>query len=487
MKKLLFLVVLKSCFNSYSQALVYQTDLNKDKSAIKYTYLPVLNKIVIKEANSSNRIGAIFNKAIEFDTKSNGRIIYENSKFLYLFSSLDNQFFGNSMRESIISSHDMNFYNKEAVSFKMKDNDFLTFGRDYFKTFFSYKPIIPFDKNYFYAVTNDNGSNILNIAKDNIKLNKLDVSTQNTNLISIKKPDIARLKTKDLINPGQIPFQTRFYANNTFEIITKSVSKDLSSSTLYRDIYDLEGKFIKELIYNYSFSKGYLVPSNTSNSYENMTNSDLNPGSTKLNMLDFNDYFIDTKNNDFYIYGILDSKQPSGTSIKEPLGFYIIKYSDKGVKVWEKVYDISATKGFNDKSQQYLRIFINLNQFCEKESLSITISGMNNYSNYYNLFYKINKELGEVEKTANFDNKVETNKGNLSTGAKYSIFENLVYDKNKYFDSTTFLTTSFCDKVKNYIDKIITKKEVFFNSIVSQDGIWLFESDNETYYKVLFF
>ena len=41
--------------------------------------------------------------------------------------------------------------------------------------------------------------------------------------------------------------------------------------------------------------------------------------------------------------------------------------------------------------------------------------------------------------------------------------------------------------MKKYIDKINTKKEVFFNSIVSQDGIWLFETDNDAYYKVTLF
>jgi hypothetical protein len=488
MKKVILNILFLSGLCMSAQTTVYETALSKDKPVVKYTYLPFSNKVVIKESTTLTKTVATFNKAIEFDNKLNSKIINENTKFLYLFSSLDNQYFGYSMREGLFSPHSMSFFNgKEAVNFIMKEKDFLNYGRDYFYTIFSYKPIIPFDKNYFYSVTNDKGSNALNIGKENVMLSKFEISKQKTNLIPIKKPDIERLKTKDLEVPSQIPFQSRFYSNNTFEIVTKSVKKDLTSATLYRDIYDLEGKFIRELSYNYGFSKGFIAPSNTNFSFENMFNSDLIPGTMKRNILDFNDYYIDTKTNDFYVYGILDSKESSGISLKAPLGFYIIKYSDKGDKVWEKVYDLSQTKGFKEKSQQYLRIFINLNQFCQKDALSITIKGMNSYSNYYNLFYLINKESGEVEKTANIDNNVETNKGSMSTGAKYSIFENLVYNKNKYFDSTTFLTLSLNDKVKKYIDKINIKKEVFFNSIVSQDGIWLFETDNETYYKVTLF
>lgn len=488
MKKLILSFLLFTYLGISAQTTVYETTLSKDKPVVKYTYLPVSNKVVIKEATTISKTGATFSKAIEFDNKSNSKIIFENTKFLYLFSSLDNQYFGNSMREGLLSPHDMSFFNgKEGAGFVMKEKEFLNYSRDYFYTIFSYKPIIPFDKNYFYAVTNDKGSNVFNIGKENINLSKFEISTQKTNLISIKKPDIERLKAKDLEVPSQIPFQSRFYSNNTFEIVTKSVKEDLTSATIYRDIYDLQGKFIRELTYNYGFSDGFIAPSSTIFSFENKFNSDLPIGSMTRNILDFNNYYIDSNTNDFYVYGILDSKKSSGTTLKAPLGFYIIKYSDKGDKVWEKVYDLSKTKGFNEKSQQYLRMFINLNQFCQKDALSITIGGMNNYSNYYNLFYLINKESGAVEKSANIDNDVETNKGNMSTGTKYSIFENLVYNKNKYCDSNTFLTLSLNDKVKKYIDKVIAKKEVFFNSIVAKDGIWLFETDNETYYKVTFF
>ena len=484
MKKIIVSILFFSGLCINAQTTVYQTALSKEKPVVKYTYLPFSNKIVIKESTTLNKAFATFNKAIEFDSKSNSKIIYENTKFLYLFSSLDNQYFGYSMREGLFSPHSMSFINsKEAVNFTMKEKDFSNYGRDYFYTIFSYKPIIPFDKNYFYAVTNDKGSNVLNIGKDNVMLSKFEISKQKTNLIPIKKPDIERLKTKDLDVPSQIPFQSRFYSNNTFEIVTKSITKDRTSSTLYRDIYDLEGKFLRELIYNYSFSNASIAITNTKYNSENMFNSGLNSGTMKTNILDYNDYYIDTKTNDFYIYGTLHSKKTSSMA----MGFYIIKYSDKGDKIWEKIYDVFDTKEFKEKNQHRLGFFIDLNQFWQKDVLSFSVIGTKNSTYNYNFFYLINKETGEVEKSANIDNSADSNKGFMSTGTKYSIFENNVYTKNKYFDSNTFLTLSLNDKIKKYIDKINTKKEVFFNSIVSPDGIWLFETDNETYYKVNFF
>jgi hypothetical protein len=219
-----------------------------------------------------------------------------------------------------------------------------------------------------------------------------------------------------------------------------------------------------------------------------MTNSDISIEMKRATVLDYNDYFIDSNTKDFYIYGILDSnRSTSGAILKEPLGFYIIKYSDKGDKLWEKIYDISSTNGFKEHGQQNLKVWINVDQFCQKDTLSISICGKNNYSNYYNLFYLVNKESGNLIKSTSINNEVETNKGSMASGLSFSLFENYKYAKNKYFDTTTFLSSSFNDVIKKYIDKINSTKDVFFNSIVSSEGIWLIESDNETYYKVTFF
>lgn len=487
MKKLFTLLLSHFFLFSYSQTIIYQTEINKQKQVIKYNYLPISNKLIINEAFDKTSTYAIFNKSIELDSKSNSKIIYDNTKFLYLFSSLNNQDFGSAFSEGIISSIKMSFFKeKEEVQFQITNKNFNLFSTDYFRTPISFKPTMSFDKKYFYAIDIE-GSGRINFEKDELKLNKFDISSKKFTLVSIKKPDIGRLKSKDLIVPGKIPFQNRFYSNNTFEIVTKSVKKDFSASSLYRDIYDLDGNFIKEIAYTYNSLKGYLVPSSTMAKTENLAYAETQNQIFRPTVLDINNYFIDNKTNDFYIYGLLDTKQSDGSTIKAPLGFYVIKFSPNGEKVWEKIYDLSTKEGFKEKGQQNLRVFINLDHSNSKDALSISIIGMNSYSNYYNIFHVISKENGDVIKTNSIDNKVETSKGTFSAGGKYSIFETNKYDKNTYLDSNTFLTLFLNDKIKKYIDKINSKEDVFFNSIVSIDGIWLLETDNKTYYKVLFF
>ena len=41
--------------------------------------------------------------------------------------------------------------------------------------------------------------------------------------------------------------------------------------------------------------------------------------------------------------------------------------------------------------------------------------------------------------------------------------------------------------VQNYIRSVKSKKDVQFEAIIAESGIWLIESDNKEYYKVLLF
>ena len=65
---------------------------------------------------------------------------------------------------------------------------------------------------------------------------------------------------------------------------------------------------------------------------------------------------------------------------------------------------------------------------------------------------------------------------------KYTIWENgKVRVKNQY-------RYTKIKKFKSYIDSIaFSEKKIYLNTLSSKEGIWLIESDNETYYKVTYF
>ena len=492
MKKLLLIVLIFFSFYSNSQTTIYSTTLNKDKLVVKYKYLQKTNKLILKESNEKKMNYAIFNKATIYDSNSKSNELINNEKFIYVFNSLNEENFGTLMQDGVFSPLSLNFsINNKKTSFQMKSKDFERYSFDFEGTALEMKPTIYFDENYIYTIINENGrTHGIEIAKDALQLDKFNIAKQTSSLISLKKIDTDRLKSKDLALPKQIAFQSKYYNNNTLEIVTKSINKDYKTSTLYRDIYDLDGKFIKEISYNYNSIKGFLVPTYNNSTFENMINSySQSPGSHRAAIeLDVNDYYIDPKTNEFYIYGITAAKDSNGLSYKSALGFYINKYSEKGEKIWEKFYDVSDEKGFNQKSDQRpLETKINLKQFTDENQLVLSIVGFKTYTKQYYDFFVINKNSGKMEDSKSANSDSQTSKGTFSYGGKFSLFEIIELDKNKFCDENTILTTTFNLDLKKYINKIAAKDDVFFNSILSAEGIWLMETDNKTYYKVSFF
>ena len=59
--------------------------------------------------------------------------------------------------------------------------------------------------------------------------------------------------------------------------------------------------------------------------------------------------------------------------------------------------------------------------------------------------------------------------------------------KNKIFDDYGLVLYNINSKIKSYVDSINSKNKIYFHTQISDLGIWLIESDNETYYKVTYF
>lgn len=488
--KILYFLITIFLFSliSYSQTTIYETELNETKPVVKYNYLPKTNKIIIKEAFDKTTTYAIYNNALLFDINSKSEKIINDTPFVYLFNSIDESYFSSLMQKNAFSKLDFNFYNKDKVnSFQIDKKDYSLYSYDFEKDNLDMKPKINFDFNFMYTITDEKGKNLnLRIEKNTLQLVKYDISKQTNKSFKIKQIDFSKLDSKDLQVPKTIAFQSRFY-DDTFEIVTKSIKKGYVSSTLYRNIYDLNGKFIKEISYSYNALKGVLAPISTTSRVENLyTSSNQIDLQTPID-LDINDYFIDSVSKDFYIYGITQDKESNDYYLNSPLGFYIIKFNANGDKIWEKFYDISNNKNFNNKKQRPLTIEIYLEQYINNDKVVLSIAGLNSYNDHYNVFYVINKESGNVLINKEKEINTKSAKGTFTYGGKYSIFENIELVKSKFCDEKTILTFTLNEDVNNYINKTKADRDIFFNSIISKEGIWLLETDNKKYYKVTFF
>lgn len=489
MKKLFLPLAFIAVMGMQAQTKIYETELNEKKPVVKYNYLPKSNRIIIKEAFEKQLAYATFNNAIIFDNKSESKQIIDNQPFLYLFTSFNELDYGSLFTNSAVGALNISFYQDNKVnSFKIDSKDYSKYSFNFEANKLEMKPRINFDENFMYVITDQKGkSSGLKIEKDILQLEKFDIEKKTKKSFKIKQIDISKLNSKDLEVSKQISFQSRFY-DDSFEIVTKTVKDDFTSSILYRHIYDLNGEFLKEVKYSYNSLKGVFAPISTNSRYENLVNASQSVDLAVPIELDVNDYLIDSITNDLYVYGLTQDKKSNSYFLNSLLGFYIIKFNENGDKIWEKYYDIIDVKGFSNKKQKPLTININLKEYLNSNELVLSIVGLNTYTNHYNIFHVINKETGTVKMNKQINTDTKSSKGTFTYGGKYSIFENIEFDKTKFCDETTFLVATLNNEINNYIKNISkNKNDIFFNSIISKEGIWLIETDNETYYKVNFF
>jgi hypothetical protein len=87
-------------------------------------------------------------------------------------------------------------------------------------------------------------------------------------------------------------------------------------------------------------------------------------------------------------------------------------------------------------------------------------------------------------------NRVDYN--NTTSFARTRAFINNTYDKrdlkNKAFSPVSFVAMDLSPTMDSYLKTIPSKgNAVYFETIFSNQGIWLIETDNKEYYKVLLF
>ena len=483
MKKVILNILFLSSLCMSAQNTVYETELSKDNPLIRCNYLPKSNKLIIKGRKGKFSQNDYFNNALSIDSNKQTQKIVDNQEFTIINASLDEKNFS-TKSEQVINSNKVSHFNIEGKDYvaTIKKDECLPFFIHYSQDFFNIEQVCSFDNTGMYSVVSDKSHfRCIDIEKEDLLLLKYDFIKKGYKSIPFKKPNIDRLKTKDLDVPSRITFQSRFYGNNTFEIVTKSLLKNHTSSTLYRTIYGFDGKQIKEYAYTYNSPDGGLTYVGTNSIYENQYNKKNNTDAYLHPMdLDVNDYYIDPITEDVYIYGI--------TSIKAPYQFYLIKFKKDGEKIYEKFYPLNKKEALGGVNENFLRCFISLDEYMSDQKVLISVSSEKSYNVRYNNSFIINKTDGSIEKQDSYLSNEESSKGTFALPQNHSLFSTVKLNKNKFCSRKTLAPYTLNKQMSNYINSVpTTKKDVYFDVFTSVKGVWLMETDNDNYYKVTLF
>lgn len=488
MKKFLFYFVLFSSVYVNAQTTIVEEKFEKNNIPMRYHYLPKNDKIVIEKGeyvsmSTNRRISNISS----YDSNGKKEILADNFECSESsFSITENTFklidFA-KLRAPQAYKYVVNGKKASSINYSEVDRNYgfistvndvnYTFGDKYFN-----------DK-YELDIVDNKGKNKINFEKDNLFLETFDLFSKNKKIIPIIKPDLNRLLGNESIQPEEyLGYAANLIDNEKFEIITKSISKDYKSSILYRTFYNMEGKNVNEIKYAVTLPTQYLIYSanNAARIHAKLTGFS---NATPLFLTDIaiNDFIEDNVTKDVYVYGLFGSKAKKLNDDNSPSGYYIFKFDKEGNKVWESINTIDDKDDFNKKIH-LVTVFSTLS--INNKGLFFETGGR--FSDNYFHYSFLDKNTGKIlskNKISYEKDKIFTMSGDVRMFL-FSFYENKNY-KKKVFDIDGLVAIDTNKKVADYLKNINSKNKLFFNTIISDNGTWLMESDNENYYKVTFF
>lgn len=473
MKRVFLLGLLFTFFNGVCQQTIIEEKFENENVPLGYQYLPVKNQIAIQKGKhigiSKNRE---VNKIITYDSSGNEKIWFENEKLM-------NPFFNYS--GNILVADEYSKLRLNGDTFKIfSSTESSTFNKDY-------KSIFYFDDFMIMSKAKKDKFNSLVNYKDK-SLEKVNINYQGFERIfgenfytSQRAPGI-----KDFINK-----------NGNIEVISKSISKDCKESKIYRTEYNSLGKKIGEIEYDILLKDYSLILSvtgggsmvlksvggfnSTSTNHAGFSNTVSLGSSTYSDFADegsVNNIIFDKEDN-AYVYGMLGKKEKENLLYNRIVGYYIYKFDKAGKLIWEKKYETDKLEkiGVAYLNNTYVRMF-NMNgqlQFLFASTQPDEIFMLSD----------INESNGDFIKSDFY-----TFKTSYSYDLRNFIYSNITNKeslKNKILDYEGLMLYQNNNKFKSYIDSKEIKGEIYFNTMISNDGIWLIESDNKSYYKVTYF
>lgn len=479
MKKFLFYFVLFSSVYMNAQKTIVEEKFEKDNVPLSYKYLPLKNKIVIEKGKyisiSRNRL---INKIISYDINGKEEILIENAELMKSSFSITENTFKVEDFEKLTDAKTFRYIvnGKPTPTFKysnQKRSGFILFGLQYFN-----------DK-YEIGLNLDGMKKDSNSKRGSNPLETTELFTRTKKPINTQMPDFQRLYGEAFVQHvegGGMGFKAKIIDNEKFEIISKSISKDYNTSTLFRTFYNMEGKEIGEKKYIISLPTNYLVYSNN-NAAQIRVRQAGNETPLFSSHMAINDFIEDNVTKDIYVFGLFGNKAQDINDDNSPTGYYVFKFDKDGNKVWESINAIDDKDDFN-KKRHLVRVFSSLSFHNDALCFETGVEYANTYFHYSNLDKNTGKILTKNKILFEKD-RIYTMNGDVRHFL-FSFYENKDF-KKKLFDLNGLVAIDSNKKVKDYVKNINSKDKIYFNTIFSNEGVWLIESDNENYYKVTFF
>ncbi|MFD0965158.1 hypothetical protein [Pseudofulvibacter geojedonensis] len=468
---------------SFSQTIIVDEKFTPKLSPVEYHTLYDSDQIMISKGSFRKGTSLKYINNVEsYDSKGNKHLWADNENFMRIeISDSEKTLRGHQMLLNTFSRFSIN----HKYITKNTKTDYISNKKDKLYNLSNY-----FNDSLEWGITNSKLKfpYDINLLKDELILITTDNFSRKRNKIDIEKPNTDRLIGDNHVKPFNkkpgFMFAPIKNSDSSFVITTKSISKDYKTCILYRTLYNFEGKKINENSYTVNTKKDFLIYSTNNN-----TRVDSNSAGATFfsNHLSINGYYIDEDdNNNMYIYGLYGKTAKKINVPNSPAGFYVFKFDEKGNKIWETYKEIN-NKTFNRKKR--LLNLTEINLWTDNNQIQVVNHfGLKEKTTYKHFF---NVDSGDYIKDNNNSSERSKMMGSFN-GYQYQYFlyafRQIDNYKNLKFDPNTLISYNENAEVKKYISSIIpNKKKIYFNMTYTKNGAWLLESDNKTYYKILFF
>jgi hypothetical protein len=497
MKRILLSIALLSSIYLSAQTVIVEEKFEKENLPTNFKYLSNSKRfIVFKGQDLKMIVTNLTTSAVSFDINGEKSNFFNNEKLIDCqFSITENSYKALDFSNFSFNPNNKFFLNNASHildSKVIKDINFSYFGEyDHNNVLKSLDPnqISDFSgafNDYFvFGFTNQKGKKKIDFEGDDLYLESIDIKTSIKKRIKIEKPDLTLLKGDSFAKTG-LTFSCKLKGNENFDLITKSVSSDFKTTTLYKHTYNFEGRIIKVLPFVLKLNESFFMASANNGGpefvYVPNNSSSINNKFFSLNILSINNYFEDRINGDIYIYGIFTDKAISNINGKSnPKGFYIFKFNKEGEKLWESINKIEDKEFFERVNETY-KLRVNLLEYNKDLIFSISVNDFTEFSHAA----IVDKLSGSIS----HNSFIEYN-NNKSKGKDKAFISNTYVSKdlkNKVFSQISFVAMSINPNVLKYVKSLpVDRERLYFETIFSDQGIWFIETDNEQYYKVSLF
>lgn len=478
MKKLLLIAICFVSFLGKAQVTIVEDVYEKDNKPVEVKYLKTNHNIVVFKGKKMGGFiaGSQINNIYSYNLEGKKTVIAQNEKlYQYAYSLSENTLKVIDISKSIFKTEEKYLIqNKYTDSHLLNQSTALT-------RFFPY--LNNFTDKYSLKAKNQDNKMFFDYEKDDFNLTTTDLITREEKTYAIVKPSISRLKGENFVEAKKkIGLGWMINRDESFSLITKSISKDYSKMTLYKSTYSTnDGKLQNDIAFQVDLDGKTLIYSNNGGGFSDTT------GNGKYifdDDLSINNFITDNNNGDVYVYGLYSDKISELNKNASPKGYYVCKFDKNGLILWKSINVIDEKK-FNDDHNMFT-MFTDLsiinNQLC--------FYALVNNNDEYLTYGVIDKNSGNQTKSKNivFHEKL-VRIGGMGGDFLYSSYE---YDKNKELKNKKFevkgiiaydLNAKFADYVKN----VSNKNNICFSTIFTNIGIMLIETDNDKYYKVSYF